>query len=318
MADGPIGGKLREEGVPVFIHGPGSRLQVTRSLIQAFRRSRPDVVHCHNRMSTNWAAPAARWAGVPVVVSTRHGLVAPPFQWRAEVQFSLASRLCRAVAGVCQATTGNLARAPFSDRSRLTTVYNGAAPARFAATPLDLPRRGFTLVYVGRLFLPKDIPTVLRALAKVRSERADVSLWIVGDGDQRASSERLCVELGLADVVTFWGEHACTGDFYATADAFILSSANEGLPMSMLEAMAAGLPVVTSAVGGIPEVLNGGGCGFAVPAGSVDGFAAAIARLAAEPALCSSMGRAGRDRYLAHFTPERMADRYLDLYGTGE
>lgn len=318
MGDGPIGDSLREAGIPVFIHGPGSRWHVTRSLIQAFRRSQPDVVHCHNQMSTNWAVPAARWAGVPVIVSTRHGLVSPPFKWRSEAQFSLVSRFCNAVAGVCQATTDNLALAPFARRNRLVTVYNGAAPAKLAAVPLDLPRRGFTLVYVGRLAAPKDIPTLLRALAKVRLTRKDVYLWIVGDGSLRAPAEQLCSELGLTDVVTFWGERACTGDFYVAADAFVLSSSTEGLPMSLLEAMEAGLPVVASAVGAMPEVVNGGKCGFVVPVGSADSFAGAIDRLAGDAALCTSMGLAGNAHYRAHFTSERMADRYLELYRAGK
>jgi glycosyltransferase involved in cell wall biosynthesis len=318
MKDGPVGDGLRQEGIPVLLHGPRSRWHVTRSLVEAFRRSRPDVVHCHNRMATNWAAPAARWAGVPVIVSTRHGLVPPPFDFRPEVEFSLASRLCRAVAGVCQATTDNLARAPFASRRRLVTVYNGAAPAACAAVPPNLSKHGFTLVYVGRLAWPKDVPTLLHALAKVRESGKDVSLWIVGDGKLRAPAERLSADLGLTDAVTFWGERKCPGDFLAAADAFVLSSSGEGLPISLLEAMAAGLPVVTSAIGAMPEVVNGGGGGFVVPAGSVEGFARAIERLAGDPALRSVMGEAGHAHYLAHFTPERMADRYLELYRTGK
>lgn len=316
MGGGAIGDELLKDGIPIFVHGPGSRRHVTRNLIAAFRRSRPDVVHCHNQMSTNWAAPAARWAGVPVIVSTRHGLVAPPFRWRTEVQFSIVSRLCRAVAGVCQSTTDNLALVPFAFRDRLVTVYNGAAPAPLAAVPPDLPRRGFTLVYVGRLAPPKDVPTLLRALAKVRSTGKDVFLWIVGDGNLRESAERLASELGLTEVVTFWGERVCTGDFYSAADAFVLSSSTEGLPVSLLEAMAAGLPVVTSAVGAIPEVVDGGGCGLVVPVGSIEGFAAAIDKLAGDPALRSAMGKAGREHYLAHFTLASMANRYLQLYRT--
>ena len=318
MKGGPVGDSLRADGIPVFVHGPGSRWHVTRSMVEAFRRSRPDVVHCHNRMATNWAAPAARWARVPVIVSTRHGLVAPPFSFRPETQFSLVSRLCSAVAGVCQSTTDNLALAPFASRSRLVTVYNGAAPAPCSAVPPNLPRRGFTLVYVGRLAPPKDVPTLLRALAKVRAVRNDIFLWIVGDGPLRASAEQLCSDLGLTDAVTFWGERACTGDFYAAADAFVLSSSTEGLPMALLEAMAAGLPVVASAIGAMPEVVNGGGGGYVVPAGSVEGFAGTIERLAADPALRSAMGQAGRAYYLAHFTAEHMADRYLELYRNGK
>jgi glycosyltransferase involved in cell wall biosynthesis len=182
------------------------------------------------------------------------------------------------------------------------------------AIPPSLPRHGFTLVYVGRLAPPKDVVTLLHALAKVRSRGRDVFLWIVGDGKLREPAERLCSDLGLTDAVTFWGEQVCTGDFYVAADAFVLSSSTEGLPVSLLEAMAAGLPVVTSAVGAMPEVVNGGGGGFVVPAGSIEGFAAAIDRLAGDAALRSDMGKAGRAHYLAHFTLGGMADRYLELY----
>jgi len=316
LKGGPVAERLRALGIPVYLHGPGSRLRVTRNLLAALRRTRPDVVHCHNRMATNWAAPAARWAGVPVIVSTRHGLVPPPFSLRGELQFAVAARLCSAVAGVCEATTRNLSRAPLAARSRLVTVYNGAAPAPRAAVPPELPKRGFTLVYVGRLAPPKDLATVLHAVAAVRSRGRDVCFWIVGDGALRGPAERLASELGLHDAVTFWGEQACAGDFYAAADAFVLSSSSEGLPLALLEAMAAGLPVIVSAAGAMPEVVNGGGGGIVAPAGSVEGFAEAIGRLAGDAALRTAMGQAGRTHYLAHFTPERMAERYLELYRT--
>lgn len=315
---GIIGDRLSQEGFPVFVHGPGSRWHATWSLIRAFRRSRPDVVHCHNAMVTSWVVPAARWAGVPVIVSTRHGLVAPPFRLWRELQFACASRWVKAVVGVCQATTSNLALAPLAARDRLITIYNGASPAPEPATPLDLPKRGFTLVYVGRLAAPKDFPTLLKALSQVRAIRKDVFLWMVGDGDLRPSIEVLCAELGLSDVVTLWGERADAGAFFTAADVCVLSSTSEGLPISLLEAMAAGRPVVAAAPGAVPEILEGGRCGFAVPIGSVAGIANAVLRLAGDPGLCAALGEASRVHYLQHFTAERMADRYLELYRTGK
>ena len=241
----------------MFVHGPGSRWHATRSLIRAFRRSRPDVVHCHNALVTSWVVPAARWAGVPVIVSTRHGLVPPPFRYWRELQFACASRWVKAVVGVCQATTSNLALAPFAARDRLITIYNGASPAPQPVAPLDLPKRGFTLVYVGRLAAPKDFPTLLKALALVRTSRKDVFLWVVGDGVLRPSVEKLCAELGLNEAVTFWGERADTGAFFNAADLCVLSSKSEGLPISLLEAMAAGRPVVAAAPGAVPEIVEG-------------------------------------------------------------
>ncbi len=315
---GPIGDQLRQEGFPVFVHGPQSRWGVTRSLIRAFRRSRPTVVHCHNALVTNWVVPAARWAGVPVIISTRHGLVPPPFRLVRELQFALMSRWLKAVVGVCQATTNNLALIPWMARDRLITIYNGASPAPQPATALDLPKRGFTLLYVGRLAAPKDFPTLLRALAMVRASGQDVFLWVVGEGELRPAVEKLRDELGLMDAVTMWGERADTGAFFDSADVCVLSSTSEGLPISLLEAMAAGRPIVAAAPGAVPEIVEGGQCGFVVPIGSAEGVAEAILRLAREPALCAAQGQAAQAHYLRHFRAERMADRYLELYRTGK
>jgi glycosyltransferase involved in cell wall biosynthesis len=235
-----------------------------------------------------------------------------------ELQFALVSRWLKAVVGVCQATTKNLAMVPWAARDRLITIYNGAAPAPQPATPLDLPKRGFTLVYVGRLAAPKDFPTLFRALALVRAIRKDVYLWVVGEGDLRPSVEKLCNDLGLKDAVTFWGERADTGAFFSAADVSVLSSTSEGLPISLLEAMAAGRPVVAAAPGAVPEIIEGGRCGFVVPIGSAEGMAEAVLLLAGDPARSASLGEAARAHYLRHFTAERMADRYLELYRTGK
>jgi glycosyltransferase involved in cell wall biosynthesis len=315
---GVIGDQLGQEGFPVFIHGPQSRWHVTRSLIRAFLHSRPNVVHCHNALVTNWVVPAALWARVPVIVSTRHGLVAPPYRWGRELQFVVVSRWLKAVVGVCQATTNNLAAIPWAARDRLITIYNGTAPAPQPATPLELPKRGFTLLYVGRLAVPKDFPTLLRALALVRAIRKDVFLWVVGEGELRPSVEKLCDELRLNDAVTLWGERADTGAFFDAADVFVLTSTSEGLPVSLLEAMAAGRPVVAAAPGAVPEIVEGGRCGFVVPIGSSEGVAEGILRLAGDSALCASKGEAARAHYLHYFTAERMADRYLEVYRTGK
>jgi glycosyltransferase involved in cell wall biosynthesis len=157
---------------------------------------------------------------------------------------------------------------------------------------------------------------LLKAVALVRTIRKDVFLWVVGDGDLRPLVEKLGAELGLNDAVTFWGERADTGAFFNAADVCVLSSTSEGLPISLLEAMAAGRPIIAAAPGAVPEIVEGGRCGFVLPIGSVEGVAEAILRLAGDPSLCASLGEAARVHYLQHFTAERMADRYLELYRT--
>jgi glycosyltransferase involved in cell wall biosynthesis len=308
---GEVADALRGDGIPVYLHGPGSRWQVTRRLAAEFKRTRPDVVHCHNATATIIGAPAARWAGVPTIISTRHGLVAPPHPWRREVQFSLAARLCQYVAGVCEATTRNLALAPFAAKDRLVTVYNGAAPAPADET---LPKDGFTLLWVGRLASPKDPLTLLRAMARVRAGRSDVYLWVVGDGALLAQSQEFCRSAGLERAVTFWGERRDVGTFLHSADAFVLSSASEGLPMSLLEAMAAARPVLVTEAGAMPEVVEGARCGVVSPVGGVEAMAAAMTAMADDPVQCRAWGEAGLTHYRSHFTTELMAERYLELY----
>lgn len=312
--DGPIGAMLRAEGFPIHVHGPGGRLTVSRSLYRALREFRPDVVHLHNSGATTIAAPVARLARVPVIISTRHGITHAGETPARLLQFGLASRLCTRVVGVCQAVTDHLRGLRWVPASRLVTVYNGAAPAPVTAPATPLPHDGFTLVWIGRLSAPKDPATLLRALAQARRERPELSLWFVGDGELRNSSERLCAELGLGDAVTFWGTRRDVGAILAAAELFVLSSRSEGLPISLLEAMAAGKPSLATDAGAMRELVDGGACGLVVPVGDVDAMARAILSVAGDPAQCERWGQAARRHYDAHFTPDRMTDRYLGLY----
>jgi glycosyltransferase involved in cell wall biosynthesis len=314
-ARGDLVDVLRAEGFRVVVGEGGSRWRMTKALVKEFSRFRPDVVHCHNAMATIVAAPAARWAGVPVVVSTRHGLVAPPFGWRREMQFGLASQLCRAVAGVCRATTVNLARAPLAARDRLVTVYNGAAEASDGPATVPERRSALTLVWVGRLAPPKDPFTLIRALAEARRRHgADIALWVVGDGALRAPAQVLCDELGLHEAVTFLGEQAWVRPFLKAADAFVLSSESEGLPVSMIEAMAAGKACLVTAAGAMPELIEDGRCGLVTAVGDVAGMAEALAELACDEASRQGWGEAARRYYESGFTLEKMTERYLELY----
>jgi glycosyltransferase involved in cell wall biosynthesis len=318
-AGGEVAEALRKDGVPVFVHGPAGRLALTGRLARALRRGRIGVVHCHNATATIIGAPAARLAGVPVIGSTRHGLVAPPHPWRREGQFGLAARCCHWVAGVCEATTRNLQGLPFARRDRLVTVYNGATPAPGEpAGPLPDPAAGpdaCTLLWVGRLAPPKDPVTLLRALSAARSKHPSLRLWVAGSGVLEETARQEASRLGLGpETVCFLGERRDVGALLARADVFTLSSNSEGLPVSLLEAMAAERPVAVTAVGAMPEVVQGGDCGLVVPSGHVEALAGALVRLASEPALRQRLGAAGRHYYERRFTLERMADRYLELY----
>jgi len=314
---GAVAEMLTKEGFVVVDHSASGRWQAMSRLHDALKTRRPDVVHCHNWLATVAGAPAARWAGVPVIISTRHGLVPPPHPWKRELQFAAAAHFCQAIVGVCQATTRNLALVPGLPVAKLRTVYNGSvpAPAPKVARPLD--PMGFPLLWVGRLSPPKDPQSVLRALALARQRLPALRLWIVGDGPFRNEAEQLAAQLNLADSVTFFGEQQGLADFYAAAAAFVLASRSEGLPIALLEAMAAGKPCLVTATGAMPELVAPPGlpaCGLVSPQADVEALAAAMLEMAAEPARAAAWGDQARSRYLIDFTLERMSDRYLNLY----
>jgi len=309
---GVLGEELRAEGFEVILHHPCSFLQLMRALYKSFRRSRPDVVHCHNATAAIIAAFPARLAGVKTVIATRHGLVKPPYQIRRELKFALASRWCDWVVGVCEGTRTNLLAAPFAARDRIIHIYNGAWPADIRAVPR--PKRGFTLLYVGRLAPLKDHATLLQAVALARTHHPDVQLWIVGDGPLEFSLRRLTFELGLNDCVDFFGEQADVSPFMLSADLFVSSSVTEGLPVSLLEAMSVGLPAVVTDVGGMSEIARLSGAITVVPSSDPEGMAAALSAAIARRQELPKMGQLASYCYEQYFRPERMLDDYMNLY----
>jgi len=309
---GVLGEELRAEGFEVILHHPSSFLHLVRGLYRSFRRSRPDVVHCHNATAAIIAALPARLAGVRTVIVTRHGLVKPPYQIRRELKFALASRWCDWIVGVCEGTRTNLLAAPFAAREKIIHIYNGACPADVRAVPRT--KRGFTLLYVGRLAPLKDHATLLRAVALTRDHHPDLQLWIVGDGPLELSLRNLTNELRLNDSVTFFGEHADVSPFMLAADLFVSSSVTEGLPVSLLEAMSAGLPAVVTDVGGMGEVARLSGAATLVPSSDPQAMAAALCDAIARRQELPKRGQLASYCYEQYFRPERMLDDYMSLY----
>jgi L-malate glycosyltransferase len=312
---GVLGEDMRAEGFEVVLHHPSSFLHLVRSLYRSFRRSRPDVVHCHNATAAIMAALPARLAGVKTVIVTRHGLVKPPYQIRRELKFALASRWCDWIVGVCEGTCTNLLAAPFAARDKIIHIYNGADPADIQAVPQ--PKKGFTLLHVGRLAPLKDHATLLQALALTRVRHPDVQLWIVGDGPLEASLRMLADALELHECVTFFGEQTDVSPFLLAADLFVNSSVTEGLPVSLLEAMSVGLPAVVTDVGGMGEIARLSGAVTLVPSSDPEGMAEALCEAISSKQRLSTMRNLASHCYQKYFRPERMLDDYMNLYNRG-
>jgi len=193
-----------------------------------------------------------------------------------------------------------------------TTVAEGAAAA---AADSDESPRGGRILYAGRLRTRKAVAVLIEAFARLRDRFPEAELVLAGDGEQREALEARVARLGLDGAVRFPGSVPRNEMFgrYADADVFCLPSIYEGFPVAILEAMAAGLPVVASAVSGIPEGLEGGG-GVVVPAEDSEALADALEKLLADPGERRRLGEEARRAVAERFAIDRIRGRYLELW----
>jgi glycosyltransferase involved in cell wall biosynthesis len=206
-------------------------------------------------------------------------------------------------------------------REEVGVIYNGIdvdpAPdsSERAAVRQDLGVSEAQLVVgtIGRLDPVKDFATLLDAVARLATTALPVALAIVGDGDARAELEAQSASLGIADRVRFLGHREDARRWLAGCDVYANSSISEGVSLTILEAMAAGLPVVATAVGGTPEVVTED-CGVLVPARHPEALADAIYELGESAGRRRQLGTAGRARVEAHFTLDRMVESYRRVY----
>ena len=284
-------------------------------LFRLFRRERPHLLHANSSKAGILGRLAAFAARVPARIFTVHGWAFKAHRGWAARAYLWADRLMSPLTTmtICVAESERDAglRARTCRAARTVVIHNGVE--------LERPRRGpataavpLTLLSVGRLRPPKDFTTLVRAVAALPAGSA--RLRIAGDGPGRADLEAEIARLGLGQAVALLGTRPDVDELLAASDVFVLSSASEGLPMSVLEAMAAGLPVVASAVGGVPELVRDGETGLLVPPGDAAALGAALARLVADPALAGRLGAAGRRLVERDFSVARCRQAHLDAY----
>jgi glycosyltransferase involved in cell wall biosynthesis len=319
--EGPLRDAAREAGVRFVplrqVRRPLSLWRDVLGLVELvalLRREHPHIVHVNSAKAGALGRLAAWLVRVPIRIYTVHGWAFRAHGGAASVLYQWAERLLRPLttATVCVADserrTGLAAHT--CDEHTTVVIRNGVGPAASQAggARSERPR----LVSVGRLQAPKDTVTLVRALAALRGRPFEAVL--VGDGPDRPAVEEEVKRLGLESTVELLGERDDVPQLLGTADVFVLSSHSEGLPMSILEAMAAGVPVVASNVGGVPEVVVDGDTGLLVPPGDPKSLAAAIERLLEDPVLCRRFGEAGRIRVAEHFDLAAVHQAHLDLY----
>jgi glycosyltransferase involved in cell wall biosynthesis len=291
------------------------------------RRERFDVVHTHTSKAGFVGRLAARLAGVPVVVHTVHGFAfhefTPPARLRVYAALErLAARWCDRIITVSQAHADWAARLGIGRPGQVVAVPNGIAPRPFpdpahraqVRRDLGITNDAILLLSVGRLEPQKNQVDLLRAMNALGARLGGALLAIAGEGPLHDALSARIAELGLTGRCRLLGFRRDVPDLLAAADAFVLSSLWEGTPIVLLEAMAAGLPVVANRIMGNREVVADGETGYLVPPRRPDFLAEALCRLFADPAQARAMGLAGRLRLERQFTLARTLSRLEDVY----
>ena len=321
---GPFVDLAAGEGFPATVLPLGGALDLGAllRLRRLLRRERVDLLHTHVHFSLNvLGRVAGRAAGARVVAHMHIENVfrAGPGR-RAQVALDAATaRLCAAVVAVSESTRAALVAQGYP-AGRVVVVHNGIDVGETAAAPrrpAEIPAGAPMLLLVGRLAPVKGQRELVEALARLTA--ADAHVVLVGkDIEQGGAYERdlqaRAAKLGVRDRVVFAGYRDDVPGLMAGADVLVLPSHAEGLPLVVLEAMAAARPVVASAVGGTPELVVDGETGILVPPGDVGALATALDALLADPPRARRLGEAGRRRVERAFTLEAMSGRVLAVY----
>lgn len=313
---GALGKQMLKEGIRVQPHLGRHLPDAARNLYHVFRLLRPDVVHLHNPTPTIYAAIPAKLAGIRSIVSTRHSLVAKPRNAQVEIKYAVAAACCDWIVGICDATVNNLRNLHTTSAKKLVRVYNGAAPLSRTPEAKCPSKEGFTLLYVGRLEPVKNHVLLLQAFSEAFAQSPTLRLWVVGDGTERKRLEAIAANLGISAVVTFWGQQFDISPFFSIADAFIMSSQSEGLPMSLLQALSLGLPSIVTDVGGMAEVVRMTKAGIVVPLNCQYEMTEAILRFAVDDAAREQCSKNAEVAFASNFTLQIMANAYMHLYKT--
>jgi glycosyltransferase involved in cell wall biosynthesis len=319
--DGAMADEFREHGIAVDRvpkKADGLDPLLVPRLVRALKHLGAEVVHTHNPLPLIYAAPAARLAGA-AAIHTKHGI--NPGSRGHRLLRRAAAQLTHAFVAVSDTTEAQAREQHDAPSERIHTIANGIRLDRYhpdadarAAARMELGLGDAWVVgTVGRLDSFKNQSLLVRAMAPLLS--SNVRLVIIGDGPARKEVEAEVAKLPEPKWVVMTGRRMDVPKLIPAFDVFALSSKSEGLPLVVPEAMAVGLPIVATAVGGLPSVIDDGKTGLLVPVDEL-ALSAALAKLAAHRELARSMGDAAREAALHRYSADRMVDAYLDLYAS--
>lgn len=325
---GQLADTARALGAEVHcLQAAGDRGSATRRATELFARIRPDVLHTHQIGALWHLGRAVSHADPVAIVHTEHSDHAAlarglHSQLKSRFWWHRAGRLPHRFCCVSADIATSVRRWHTVPDAKVAVVPNGVDTVLFARREqrdalrqsLGFSANDHVIGTVGRLNEVKRQDLLVRAFARLLPAHPQARLLIVGDGPEREPLQQLATSLGIATRTTFAGYQSQTEHYLSAMDSFALSSRHEGLPLALLEAWAAGLPVVASAVGGIPQIVEHQRTGLLFENGDEAGLANGISRILDEPAFAAALASAGRAKVVADYSLERMAQLYDHHY----
>jgi L-malate glycosyltransferase len=321
-AQGLLGEELAQRGIDVVVLGrrPGLDLAVAKRLGHEIRRRGVRVVHAHQYTPFFYAALAKLWPGPRFrLILTEHGRHYPDVvsSKRRLINRAFLSRFADRVNAVCAFSADALAERDGFDRRSIEIIPNGvdiAAHAGATTRAADLPPDRRHVIAIARFHPVKDHATLLRGFAHVARRIDDVDLVLAGEGPLRHDLESLAATLGITARVRFLGVRRDIPALLRGSDVFALTSVSEAASLTVLEAMAGGLPIVLTAVGGNPELVRHDQEGLLVPRGDARAVGDALESMLTDETRARRLGENAARRVRDHFRLEQTIERYFALY----
>ena len=309
--------KVNDLGIKFFSFNkrPGLDPILILKLAYLMWKEKIHLVHTHNRGALAYGTLAAKLAGVPVVINTRHG---SGKRACSRILWKMNDR----IVAVCQEVCKNLLKYNMISPLLVKTIVNGIDIDKYISKEnilnvkeqIGLKDSELIIGTVARLSPEKDIFTLLQAFLKINQRIPKAVLVIAGDGSLRKELEYKAKKMDILDKVLFLGFYKNISELINIFDVFLLSSLNEGLPLVLIEAMAAGKPIVATKVGGVSEVVANGETGFLVPPKEPDKIAEMTITILRNLELAKKFGEAGRRRAKEKFSLNRMVNEYQNVY----
>ena len=300
---------------------PGLSFRTSSRIKEVFREFNPTVVHTHQIGALFYAGSAARKLGVPAIIHTEHGKHYRS-RFRTRVLGRVAARHASRFICVSKDIAKEVESCRIAPSRNIRVLPNGIDVKRFAPSglrhlgrkELAIPEDAMVIGTIGRLNEVKRQDLLIQAFAQHARRDPDARLLIVGDGPLQDDLRQLAMSLGVQDSVCFTGYKPDPERFLELMDVFVLSSRSEGMPLSVLEAWAAGVPVVTSDAGGLPELIRDGETGLLFPSGDQESLAAKLQMLLSNGELAANLRVHGRARVAAEFSLDKMTSSYHEQY----